>query len=188
MRFNLVVNIELPESGKTAMCSDPIGFLQDHLTITENKNVVFNVLSAVPIEQLEITKCGFPEVLVRYLNHKDIYHLYDFNKYKLSDIYMMLNKEFCYSEIGKYISLIHNAMKKYGLSYADTNIDSLIPLADCGMTARTVNSLTRAGYIYLQDISLHTKDKIIKTRNFGTVSRLELERKMIEYGLWYSDV
>ncbi len=188
MRFNLVVNIELSESDKTAMYSDPVGFLKDHLTITESENAVCSVLSAVPIEQLEITKCGFPKVLVRHLNDNDIYHLYDFNKFKLSDIYEMLNRRFCYNDVGKYTSLIHNAMKKYGLSYTDTNIDSLTPLVECGMSTRTVNSLTRAGYIYIQDISLQTKDKITKTRNFGTVSRLELEQKMIEYGLWYSDV
>lgn len=78
-------------------------------------------------------------------------------------------------------------MKKYGLSYADKNIDSMIPLAECGMSARTVNSLICAGYVYIQEMSFHTKEEILKTRNFGTVSRQDLEQKMIEYGIWYSD-
>lgn len=43
------------------------------------------------------------------------------------------------------------------------------------------------GNVYIQDISLHTRDEIRKTRNFGTVSQMELEQKMIEYGIWYSD-
>ena len=78
-------------------------------------------------------------------------------------------------------------MKKYRFSYADKNIDYMIPLDECGMSTRTVNSLTRAGYVYIQDIAFHTKDEICKVRNFGKVSKFELEQKMIEYGIWYSE-
>lgn len=87
----------------------------------------------------------------------------------------------------KYVSLIHNVMKKCGVSYNDINADLLISIKDCGLSARTSNSLTRAGYNYLQDISLHTRDQVFKTRNFGVGSWKELEEKMIEHGLWYSD-
>lgn len=109
------------------------------------------------------------------------------NDYKLSQIFNMLNRKFRYDEVKKFLSLIHNEMKKYRFSYADKNIDYMIPLDECGMSARTVNSLTRAGYVYIQDIAFHTKDEICKVRNFGKVSKFELEQKMIEYGIWYSE-
>ena len=187
MKFNLVIDIDLPESDQIKMCNDMIGFFQDRLTIAATENAVCSVLSAVPLKELYISECGFPETLIRHLNNNDIYYIYDFNNYKLSQIYNMLNRKFCYEEVKKFLSLIHNAMKKYRLSYADKNIDSMIPLDECGMSARTVNSLTRAGYVYIQDIAFHTRDEIRKTRNFGTVSRQDLEQKMIEYGIWYSD-
>ena len=78
-------------------------------------------------------------------------------------------------------------MKKCGVSYNDINANLLIPIKDCGLSARTFNSLTRAGYIYLQDISHHTREQVSKTRNLGVGSQKELEEKMIEHGLWYSD-
>ncbi len=187
MKLNLVIDIDLPESDLIKMCSDMIGFFQNRLTIAASKNAVCSVISVVPLKELYITECGFPQTLIRHLNENNIYYICDFKNYKLSQIYNMLNRKFCYVEVKKFLCLIHNAMKKYNLSYADKNIESMIPLAECGMSARTVNSLIRVGYVYIQDISLHTRDEIRKTRNFGTVSQMELEQKMIEYGIWYSD-
>lgn len=187
MKFNLVIDIDLSESDQIKITNNLISFFQNHITITSSENVVCRVLSAVPIKELNISECGFPETLIRHLNNNDIYYIYDFNNYNLSQIYNMLNRRFRYEEVKKFLSLIHNVMKKYGLSYADKNIDSMIPLDECGLSARTVNSLTRAGYVYIQDMSFHTKEEILKTRNFGTVSRQDLEQKMIEYGIWYSD-
>lgn len=182
-----MIDIELPESDLIKMCSDMIGFFQNRLTITSSKNVVCNVLNAVPLKELYVAECEFPESLVRCLNDNDIYYICDFNSYKLSQIFNMLNRKFRYDEVKKFLSLIHSEMKKYKLSYADKNIESMIPLAECGMSARTVNSLTRAGYVYIQDVAFHTRDEIRKIRNLGTVSQNDLEQKMIKYGIWYSD-
>lgn len=187
MKLNLMIDIELSESDRIKMCSDMIDFFQEHLTLTESEDAVFSVLNAVPLKELYVAECEFPQSLVRCLNDNDIYYICDFNVYKLSQIFNMLSRKFRYEEVKKFLSLIHNAMKKYRFSYADKNIDSMIPLDECGMSARTVNSLTRAGYVYIQDVAFHTKDEICRVRNFGKVSQNELEQKMIEYGIWYSD-
>lgn len=187
MKLNLMIDIELPESDRIKMCSDMIGFFQKHLTLTENEDTVFSVLNVVPLKELYVAECEFPQSLVKCLNDNNIYYICDFNGYKLSQIFNMLTKKFRYDEVKKFLSLIHNEMKKYRFSYADKNIDYMIPLNECGMSTRTVNCLTRAGYVYIQDIAFHTKDEICKARNFGKVSKFELEQKMIEYGIWYSD-
>lgn len=187
MKINLMIDIDLSESDRIKMCSDMIVFFQERLTLTGSEDAVFAVLSAVPLKELYIAECCFPQALIRCLNDNDIYYICDFNGYSLSQIFNMLNRKFCYDEIKKFLCFIYNAMKKYRISYADKNIDSMIPLDECGMSARTVNSLTHAGYVYIQQIASHTRDEIRKIRNFGTVSQNDLEQKMIEYGIWYSD-
>ena len=146
MKLNLMIDIELSESDRIKICSDMLGFFKEHLTLTGSEDAVFSILNAIPLKELYVAECDFPQSLVRCLNDNDIYYICDFNGYTLSQIFNMLNRRFRYEEVKKYLSLIHNAMKKYSFSYADKNIDSMIPLDECGMSARTVNSLTRAGY------------------------------------------
>ncbi len=78
-------------------------------------------------------------------------------------------------------------MTKYGINFSDIDMDSLIPINACGLSARTVSSLTRRGYVYLQDMTHFTRSQVFKTKNFGMKSQKELEEKLIEYGFWYAD-
>ena len=72
-------------------------------------------------------------------------------------------------------------------TFSDVNLDSMIPIKNCGLSARTVSSLTRGGFVYLQDMTHFTQVQVFKTKNFGVKSQKELEEKLIKYGLWYAD-
>lgn len=96
----------------------------------------------------------------------------------------MLDKYFISGECKE---LLYRTMKKYGINFSDIDMDSLIPINDCGLSARTVSSLTRRGFVYLQDMTHFTQVQVFKTKNFGVKSQKELEEKLIKYGLWYAD-
>lgn len=73
MKLNLVIDIDLPESDLIKMCSDMIGFFQNRLTITASENAVCSVVSVVPLKELYISECEFPQTLIRHLNDNNIY-------------------------------------------------------------------------------------------------------------------
>lgn len=187
MKLNLLLEIDLPEEDETNASKDLLAFFQQHFNITGISNYDLHILSIRLVDTMAITELNFPEKLNKCMHDNGIYLISDLQNFKLSEIYDIINSSCTADCREKYISLIHNVMKKCGVSYNDINADLLIPIKDCGLSARTFNSLTRAGYIYLQDISHHTREQVSKTRNLGVGSQKELEEKMIEHGLWYSD-
>lgn len=78
-------------------------------------------------------------------------------------------------------------MKKYKIDFFDIDMDSLIPINDCRLSARTASSLTHKGFVYLQDMTHFTRNQVFRTRNLGKKSQKELEEKLIEYELQYAD-
>lgn len=187
MKLNLLIAIDLSEKDKICAQKDLLYFFQQHLTLNGINNAKLHVLRAELLDTMAITEWGFPENLNRCMHNNGIYTICDLQKFKLTQLYDIISSCCNMGDSEEYVTMINNAMKKCGISYKDIDTDLMIPIKDCGLSARTSNSLTRAGYIYLQDISLHTRDHVSKTRNFGIGSRKELEEKLIEHGLWYSD-
>lgn len=83
----------------------------------------------------------------------------------------MLDKYFISGECKE---ILYHTMTKYGINFSDIDMDLLIPINACGLSARTVSSLTRRGFVYLQDMTHFTRNQVFKTKNFGMKSQKEL--------------
>jgi hypothetical protein len=187
MKLNLLIAVELSEKEKMCAQKDLLSFFQQHLTLTGINNDNLHILIAESLDMMTITEFEFPENLKHCMHNNGIYTIYDLQKFSLTQLYEIISSCCNMNDSEEYVIMINNAMKKCGISYNDIDAALLIPIKDCGFSARTYNSLTRAGYIYLQDITLHTRNHVFKTRNLGIGSQKELEEKLIEHGLWYSD-
>lgn len=70
-------------------------------------------------------------------------------------------------------------------NYKDDNTESVtnMPIEELDLSVRSYNSLKRAGFNTVQEITAKTEYQILKTRNFGKSSLLELKDKLAELGL-----
>lgn len=182
MKLNIIIEIDLSEKDKLFYENELLEFLNERLNINKTDNI--KVLSAGVIDAVTISECDLPNNLIKCLHENGIIYLYDLQRFRYFKIYDILDKEFFN---GEYKELLCLTMKEYGVNFFDIDIDSLIPVNDCGLSARVVTSLTRRGFVFLQDLTHFTRNQVLKTRYFGEKSQEELEEKLIEYGLWYAD-
>lgn len=187
MKLNLSIEIELTEHEEMLAKKDLLAFFSERITVNGIENADLKILSARLLNETAVTECNFPKELNKCLNSYGVYYLHDLQKLRFSQIYdIVCDIHGAYSK-EEYVSFIHNTMKKYGISYNDIEPDMLIPIRECGFSSRIANCLINAGYIYLQDISRHTKNHIYQTRNFGAGSQKKLEETLQEHGLWYAE-
>lgn len=182
MQLNIILDLESLEMDKIFSESELLEFLKERLTIAYIDDI--NILSAGVINAVTVGECDFPNHLIKCLHENGIYYIYELQRFGYFQFNDMLNKYFI---SGEYKELLYSIMKKYEINFFDIDMDLLIPINDCGLSVRTVSSLTRRGFVYLQDITHFTRNQVFKTRNFGEKSRKELEEKLIEYELWYAD-
>ncbi|MCM1362753.1 MAG: hypothetical protein NC235_12765 [Clostridiales bacterium] len=142
------------------------------------------ILSAGVINAITVGECDFPNHFIKCLHENGIYYIYELQRFGYFQFNDILNEYFI---SGEYKELLYSIMKKYEINFSDVNMDSLISIKYCGLSARTVSSLTRRGFVYLQDMTNFTRNQVFKTKKFGVKSQKELEEKLIEYGLWYTD-
>lgn len=187
MKLNLVVDLELSDADLPSLCADSIDFLQSHLKLQDCKDSVCAVLDVTPLEDLSLSKMSFSEKLVTLLNQHHIYYLHNMCKYTNLQLFHILTKSFSRKDAEHFLRIIRNEMKRHNLCSEDDSLDAMRPLWECGMSARTVNSLTKYGYIYIQDMASYSRQEVARTRNFGKKCQEELEAKMIEYGVCYAD-
>lgn len=157
MQLNLILELNSSEMDKIFSESELLEFLKERLTIDKIDDI--KILSAGVVNATTVGECDFPNHLIKCLHENRIYYIYELQRF----------------------------MKKYEINFSDVNMDSMIPIKNCGLSARTVSSLTRGGFVYLQDMTHFTQVQVFKTKNFGVKSQKELEEKLIKYGLWYAD-
>lgn len=182
MQLNLILEIKSQEMDKIFSESELLEFLKERLTIEKIDNI--KILSAGVVNAITVGECGFPSHLIKCLHENEIYYIYELQRFGYFQFNDILNEYFI---SGEYKELLYSIMKKYGINFSDIDMDSLIPINACGLSARTVSSLTRRGFVYLQDMTHFTRSQVFKTKNFGMKSQKELEEKLIEYGFWYAD-
>lgn len=182
MQLNLILELKSPEMDKIFSESELLEFLKERLTIDYIDDI--NILSAGVINATTVGECELPNHLIKCLHENKIYYIYELQRFGYFQFNDMLDKYFISGECKEFL---YSVMKKYGINFSDIDMDSLIPINDCEMSARTVSSLTRRGFVYLQDMTHFTRNQVFKTKNFGEKSQKELEEKLIEYGLWYAD-
>ena len=182
MQLNLILELDSSEMDKIFSESELLEFLKERLTIDKIDDI--KILSAGVVNATTVGECDFPNHLIKCLHENGIYYIYELQRFGYFQFNDILNEYFI---SGEYKELLYSIMKKYEINFSDVNMDSLIPIKDCGLSARTVSSLTRRGFVYLQDMTNFTRNQVFKTKNFGVKSQKELEEKLIEYGLWYTD-
>lgn len=182
MQLNLILEVKSQEMDKIFSESELLEFLKERLTIDKIDDI--EILSAGVVNAINIGECDFPNHLIKCLYKNGIYYIYELQRFGYFQFNDILNEYFI---SGEYKELLYRTMKKYGINFSDVNMDSLIPIKDCGLSARTVSSLTYGGFVYLQDMTHFTRNQVFKTKNFGEKSQKELEEKLTEYGLWYAD-
>lgn len=182
MQLNLILEVKSQEMDKIFSESELLEFLKERLTIDKIDDI--EILSAGVVNAINIGECDFPNHLIKCLYKNGIYYIYELQRFGYFQFNDILNEYFI---SGEYKELLYRTMKKYGINFSDIDMDLLIPINDCGLSARTVSSLTRGGFVYLQDMIHFTRNQVFRTRNFGKKSQKELEEKLIEYRLWYAD-
>lgn len=178
MQLNLILEVKSQEIDKIFSESELLEFLKERLTIGKIDNI--KILSAGVINATTVGECDFPNHLIKCLHENRIYYIYELQRFGYLQFNDILNEYFI---SGEYKELLYSIMKKYEINFSDVNMDSM----NCGLSARTVSSLTRGGFVYLQDMTHFTQVQVFKTKNFGVKSQKELEEKLIKYGLWYAD-
>lgn len=181
MQLNLILEVKSQEMDKIFSESELLEFLKERLTIEKVDNI--NILSAGVINAISVVECDLPDHIIKCLHENEIYYIYEVQRFGYVQLNNILNK---YYISGEYKQILYGIMKKYHISFSDIDMDSLIPINACGLSARTVNALNRAGYVYIQDAAFRTRDEVCKIRNFGEKCQKELDEKLTEYGLWYS--
>lgn len=182
MQLNLILEVKSQEMDKIFSESKLLEFLKERLTIGKIDNI--KILSAGIINAITVGECDFPNHLIKCLHENGIYYIYELQRFGYFQFNDMLDK---YSISGECKELLYSIMKKYEINFSDVNMDSLIPIKYCGLSARTVSSLKCRGFVYLQDMTHFTRNQVFKTKNFGIKSQKELEEKLIEHGFWYAD-
>lgn len=182
MQLNLILEVKSQEMNKIFSESELLEFLKERLTIEKVDNI--KILSAGVVNATTVGECDFPNHFIKCLHENGIYYIYELQRFGYFQFDDMLDKYFISGECKE---ILYRTMKKYGINFFDIDMNSLTPINDCGLSARTVSSLTRRGFIYLQDMTNFTRNQVFKTRNFGEKAQKELEEKLIEYGLWYAD-
>lgn len=182
MQLNFILEVKSQEMDKIFSESELLEFLKERLTIGKIDNI--KILSAGVINAITVGECDFPNHLIKCLHENGIYYIYELQRLGYFQFNDMLDKYFISGECKE---ILYHTMTKYGINFSDIDMDSLIPINACGLSARTVSSLTRGGFVYLQDMTHFTRNQVFRTRNFGKKSQKELEEKLIEYGLWYAD-
>ena len=182
MQLNLILEVKSQEMDKIFSESELLEFLKERLTIEKIDNI--KILSAGVINAITVGECDFPSHFIKCLHENGIYYIYKLQKFGYFQFNDILDKYFISGECKV---ILYHTMTKYGINFSDIDMDSLIPINACGLSARTVSSLTRVGFVYLQDMTHFTRSQVFKTKNFGEKSQKELEEKLIEYGLWYAD-
>ncbi len=182
MQLNLILEVKSQEMDKIFSESELLEFLKERLTIEKIDNI--KILSAGVINAITVGECDFPSHFIKCLHENGIYYIYKLQKFGYFQFNDILDKYFISGECKV---ILYHTMTKYGINFSDIDMDSLIPINACGLSARTVSSLTRGGFVYLQDMTHFTRSQVFKTKNFGMKSQKELEEKLIEYGFWYAD-
>ena len=182
MKLNLILEVKSQEMDKIFSESELLEFLKERLTIGKIDNI--KILSAGVINAITVGECDFPNHFIKCLHENGIYYIYELQRLGYFQFNDMLDKYFISGECKE---LLYCTMKKYGINFPDIDMDSLIPINDCGLSARTVSSLTRNDYVHLQDMTHFTRNQVFRTKNFGSKSQSELEEKLREYGFWYAD-
>lgn len=182
MQLNLILEVKSKEMDKIFSESELLEFLKERLTIEKIDNI--KILSAGVVNAITVGECDFPNHLIKCLHENGIYYIYELQKFGYFQFNDILDKYFISVECKEFL---YSAMKKYGINFSDIDMDSLIPINACGLSARTVSSLTRRGFVYLQDMTHFTRNQVFRTKNFGSKSQSELEEKLREYGFWYAD-
>lgn len=182
MQLNLILEVKSQEMDKIFSESELLEFLKERLTIEKIDNI--KILSAGVVNAITVGECDFPNHLIKCLHENGIYYIYELQKFGYFQFNDILDKYFISGECKE---ILYHTMTKYGINFSDIDMDSLIPINDCGLSARTVSSLTRRDFVYLQDMTHFTRSQVFKTKNFGMKSQKELEEKLIEYGFWYAD-
>ncbi len=186
MKVNILLDMELTEEDTRKLENNVLEFCRKNIDIRNIhgscKIVEANIHDSVPIR-----KCGFPEELSNIFYGENIFLLNNFSDFTYTQLCEYLNANFTSSRACDYIDIIYRAMKKHNISFKDIHPNDFIPIKDCGFTIRSFNALTRAGFIFLQDVAAQPEEEIKKIRNFGVHSKNELEEKLKEHGLWYND-
>jgi len=60
---------------------------------------------------------------------------------------------------------------------------NFIPIDNLELSVRSYNCLARAGYRYISDLEGITEEKLMRVRNLGRKSMLEIKSKLLEHGI-----
>ncbi len=187
MKLNLLIDIELNDSERTAAQSNLLEFCKKYIQF-KNLSGVAEIVKANDYEGILIKDCGFPTELNRAFFANDIYYLSDLSRFSYTEMY-----DFVYTIIRnspksrQYTDIIYQLMKEHSISYKGINPDELIKITDCGLSVRATNVLVKANLVFLQDITANTRERIKQIRNFGEGCLKELDSVLNEHNLWYAE-
>lgn len=187
MKLNVLIDMELNDSEKVESQSDLFEFCKKYIQF-KNLSGVGEIVKVTAYDGILIKDCGFPTELNRAFFANDIYYLSDLSRFGYTEMY-----DFVYEIIRnspksrQYTDMIYQLMKEHDIAYKGINPDKLIKIADCSLSVRATNALVKADFVFLQDITVNTREQIRQIRSFGESCLKELDSVLNEHDLWYAE-
>lgn len=187
LKLNVLIDMELNDLEKSEAQSDMLEFCKKYIQF-KNLSGVGEIVKANNYEGILIKDCGFPTELNRAFFANDIYYLSDLSRFSYTEMY-----DFVYEIIRnspksrQYTDMIYQLMKEHSIVYKGINPDELIKIADCGLSVRATNALVKANFVFLQDVTVNTRERIRQIRSFGEGCLKELDSVLNEHDLWYAE-
>lgn len=187
MKINILIDMELNDYEKEEAQNDLLEFCKKYMRF-KNASGTGEIIEATVCDSLLIKDCGFPLELNKAFWANGIHCLSDISSFRYSEMYDFIYKVLRNSpKSSKYTALIYQLMEKHSIPYMGIDSHELIKIADCGLSVRVANALIKSDLMFLQDITVNTREQIKQIRNFGDGCLKELDGKLREFNLWYAD-
>lgn len=187
MKINILIDIDLNDCEKAEAQSDILEFCKKYIKF-KNSSGVGEIVKANNYDEILIKDCGFPTELNRAFFANDIYYLSELSCFSYAEMYDYVYEIIRNSPKSRQCTdMIYQLMKEHSIPYKGINPNELIKITDCGLSVRATNPLVKADLVFLQDITVNTREQIKQIRNFGDGCLKELDSKLKEYDLWYAE-
>ena len=187
MKINILIDMELNDLEKSEAQNDLLEFCKKYMRF-KNASGTGEIIEANVSDTVLIKDCNFPLELNKAFYANGICCLSDLSHFRYAEMY-----DFVYEVLrnsprsSKYTGLIYQLMEKHSIPYMGIDLHELIKIADCGLSVRVANALIKSDLMFLQDVTVNTREQIKQIRNFGDGCLKELDGKLREFNLWYAD-
>ncbi len=187
MKLNLLIDIELNDCERAEAQNGLLEFCKKYMRF-KNGSGTGEIIEANVCDTVLIKDCGFPLELNKAFYANGICCLSDLSRFRYAEMYDFVYEVLRNSPKSRqYTDLIYQLMEKHSIPYKGIDSHELIKISDCGLSVRAVNALIKSDLMFLQDVTVNTREQIKQIRNFGDGYLKELDEKLREFNLWYAD-